>query len=203
MTTIDGIRQPGTVLLDALSATLDLLDALSVATGRTPAEVVALLVADMSANLAPRGVAGQGDTRPPAPTNVLTPTARRLGCTEGPDDGEAHRADWAMFAPGKTQWEVGDGDVIGRACCDDHIPEGWVRPDEVPAPAKPSFAAITYVDPDGDTLALVPLEDRPADWAVRITTADPDGELDVFIEDDETLAGFARMLLGAIEDRRR
>ena len=120
MTTIDGTRAPGTVLLDG--ATLDRLDALSVATGRTPAELVRLAVAEF-----------------PLPAG----------------------------APSDTT------------------------------------ATVTYVDPDGDTLALVPLEDRPADWAVRITTADPEGELDVFIEDDETLAGLCRAGLGAIEDRRR
>lgn len=137
MTHIDAVRQPGTVLLDG--ATLDRLDAISGATGRTPAEVVALLVAE-----APIG-GGAGSGNAPEP------------------DAEGRAA---VAAPGGN-------------------------------------TPTTYVDPDGDTLALVPLEGRPADWAVRITTADPDGELDVFIEDDETLAGICRMGLGAIEDRRR
>lgn len=148
MTTIDAVRQPGTVLLDG--ATLDRLDAISVATGRTPAEVVALLVAE-----APIGQ--------PAP----------------------------VVDPGEC---TGFGEVAG----DDTLHLAH----DGPCPVHPTPATI-YVDPDGDTLALVPLEGRPADWAVRITTADPDGELDVFIEDDETLAGIGRSWLGAIEDRRR
>ena len=71
MTTIDGTRAPGTVLLDG--ATLDRLDALSVATGRTPAEVLALLVAEALQNLKPKldgGGAGSGNAPGPDADDV-------------------------------------------------------------------------------------------------------------------------------------
>ncbi len=134
MTHIDAVRQPGTVLLDG--ATLDRLDAISVATGRTPAEVLALLVAEAPIVEVPAA----------APARVLTAANGRFGCTEGPKE---HPADWALFAPGNDKWVVGDGDLIGRACCDDHIPDGWVRPD---------------TNPVADALALVglPAHKQPA-----------------------------------------
>jgi len=74
--------------------------------------------------------------------------------------------------------------------------QGATRP---PAPT----IASTYTDPDGDRLTLLALHGRPADWSLVLTTADGEVERDVFIEDDETLAGLCRAGLGAIEDRRR
>ena len=88
MTHIDGTRAPGTLLLDG--ATLDYLDGESLRTGRSPAELVRLIVtADAIAradaeiatsvdggvpSLGRPGVdAGQGVTRPPAPTTFHRP----------------------------------------------------------------------------------------------------------------------------------
>lgn len=137
MTHIDSVRQPGTILVDG--ATLDRLDAISVATGRTHAELIAVWARD--------GV-------------VATDAAASSAGAVSPGQGTAA---------------------------------------STPAPT----IAFTYTDPDGDTLALVPLEGRPADWAVRITTADPDGELDVFIEDDDAAVSVALSWINAVEDRRR
>lgn len=88
MTHIDGTRAPGTLLLDG--ATLDYLDGESLRTGRSPAELVRLIVtadaiARADAEIAtsvdggvpslgrPGVVAGQGVTRPPAPTTFHRP----------------------------------------------------------------------------------------------------------------------------------
>lgn len=79
---------------------------------------------------------------------------------------------------------------------------GVVAGQGVTRPSAPTIA-FTYTDPDGDRLTLLALHERPADWSLVLTTADGEVERDVLIEDDETLAGFGRGLLGAIEDRPR
>ena len=80
----------------------------------------------------PEGGPGQGTTRPPAPTNVLVPMAQRTGrilCTEG--EAVDHYATWWLY----PEESLRDGPHFhGAACCDAHIPDGWVRPDEAPAP---------------------------------------------------------------------
>lgn len=92
----------------------------------------------------------------------------------------------AMFAP-----PIEDPAPLGEA-----PGQGTTRP---PAPTIDHV----YTDPDGDRLTLLAVNVGPADWSLVLTTADGEVERDVLVEDDETLAGFARALLGAIEDRSR
>lgn len=147
MTTIDGTRAPGTLLLDG--ATLDYLDGESLRTGRSPAELVRLIVtadaiARAEAEIAtsvdggvrqlpgrPGVDAGQGTTRLPATTTapkVLTPVAPNMRgeilCSKGTRFGCSTPAKW-WCRPNRCS---------GDACCNDHIPDGWVRPDERPVP---------------------------------------------------------------------
>jgi len=126
MTTIDGTRAPGTILLDG--QTLDWLDDVAAATGITPASVVRFFAAAAHAKLATGDVVtGQGTTRPPAPILEAVP-ARVLGlvlCSTGWD----HPARW---------WIGNEG---GIACCDDHVPDGWVRPGETVTDCLPPACA--------------------------------------------------------------
>ena len=76
----------------------------------------------------PEGGPGQGTTRPPAPTNVLEAVPELfLG-------GVVCSTTWDH--PGR--WWVGKE---GDACCDDHIPDGWVRPGDVVATTLPPACA--------------------------------------------------------------
>ena len=142
MTTIDGDRLPGSIP-NVPGATLSTLELESVRTGRSRGELVALAVDAMFSTAAapsPAGAVdgGQGATRPPAPTNawvLVRETDSGLGaygCTEGEQDEDGHstcRAEawWKLCVPGETRW-TSDPETCGRACCDDHIPDGWVKP---------------------------------------------------------------------------
>ena len=139
MTIIDGDRLPGSIP-GVPGRALDLLELMSVATGRSRGELVATFIVA-------------------AYDNFSTPV--EAGAPPGVDSG--------------------------------------------PGAGTPSAPAIAhaYTDPDGYTLALVAQSHGPADWLLRLTTMAGDGELDLWVEDDETLAGIARGWLGAIEDRPR
>lgn len=224
MTIIDGDRLPGSIP-NVPGRALELLELMSVATGRTPGELVALAIdayfstpVEDPAPLAVDSGPGAGTPSAPAiaPRVLIEWGAESLPCKATPK--------WWLHP-------ASDPDDRAHACCDDHIPVGWVRPDESAASPAPQSStgdgdgeaqaagagevstagecsgspatAHVYTDPDGDTLALVALDDRPADWLLRLTTMAGDGELDLWVEDDETLAGIARGWLGAIEDRPR
>lgn len=65
------------------------------------------------------------EAQPPAPTNprVLEHAPCGWSCTES--DGVE-----CGGTIGSARWLLDEED--GRACCDDHIPDGWVRPDKTP-----------------------------------------------------------------------
>jgi len=151
VTTIDGTRAAGTITLPG--ATLDRLDELGRILGRSPAELVTLAIATYAPALVtpapqfattvdagdsrpqrPDVETGQGTSRPPAPVvvdepKVLVDAAQRpyLACTEGGD--RVHPATWVLAKRAFIDGCWGDDDPLaGFACCDDHIPDGWVRP---------------------------------------------------------------------------
>ena len=135
MTTIDGIPGrwrpwlPGVAQAPA--------EALAAAEGCTVPEAVAQAVLDAYAKIATDAATssagavstGQGTAAStPAPTNVLMPVlpTHPVAVDLADDGGVVCTTD----APGDrmhpAKWWAGS-----NACCDDHIPDGWVRPDEV------------------------------------------------------------------------
>lgn len=106
------------------------------ASGRSADELARLAKNSTAAEPSPAGAVdgGQGATRPPAPTiapKVLEPIGS--GCPVTPCCTVArHRP------PHHARWWVGD---TGHACCDHHIPDGWVRPGNVIATTLPPACA--------------------------------------------------------------
>ena len=122
MTRIDGDRLPGSIP-NVPGVTLTVLELESVRTGRSRGELVALAVDAMFSTAAapsPAGAVdgGQGATRPPAPTDapkVLEAAPAGFICITTSCWEEGRPAAWCQ--PQGV-----------NACCDDHIPDGWVKP---------------------------------------------------------------------------
>mgnify|MGYP000846790123 FL=1 len=180
MTAIDGERQPGTIP-NVDGATLTRLEAWSVSTGLSRAELVQLLVdgdATLTANAA-------------AAIHRL-----KVGQATVPAGGPTYRA----MRDALTTIELLLAKIA--APVEDSAPPGVVRGQGTTRPPAPTVTHV-HTDPDGDRLTLLAIDGRPCDWSVVLTTADGEVERDVLVEDDEDLAKIALGWLTAIDRRER
>lgn len=136
----------GTRSIQVDDNTDDRLTALSVKTGRTPGELVAIFLKSSTpvdaghppATGRPDVEPGQGEAQPPAPTDARVLIRMDADDSEDSVCTHPHTRNWAqtiLTCHADPVWwlhAIGDPEDFAGACCDDHIPDGWVRPDTNP-----------------------------------------------------------------------
>jgi len=111
MTAIDGARQPGTIAGLVSGATLDRLDELARLTGRSPAEIAALAIADYTPAISTK--AGPAYIAPP----VETRSSRGATPGDGRGAGVAATSPAPVSAAAPAHVHLGGGPcVYGERC---------------------------------------------------------------------------------------